>query len=151
MFVRRCNKTTTHERICENYYERNDDDDAPTLESSLSTSDLVVGVTNAKRKERRGKSILRPFFSSASLFLPIASSLRDTLSLSLSRCASARARAIPLLLRGRSRAASPPVSRGARDTFTVKVYTEKGNRRKRTVVSSGGTRRERKIAREIHP
>lgn len=114
MFVGEYNiKTTTH--------ERNDDDDAQTLESSLSTSDLVVGVTNAKRK-RRSKQPRRHALcvrlSSASLFLPIASSLRDSLSLSLSRCASARAIPRPFT-DGRGRFASC-LSRRARH-LTVKV------------------------------
>lgn len=77
--------------------------------------------------------------SSASLFLPIASSLCDSLSLGLS--VRQRARAIPRLLHARLRL----LSRGAR-YLTVKIYGE-GKPAPRTVASSGGTRRERNCER----
>lgn len=133
-------------------YERNDDERRATLESSLSTSDLVVCEEKCKKKatQQSCSSILCVRLSSASLFLPIASSPCD--SLSVSRCASARARDTAPF----TREASPPISRreipygkniwrretGAR-TVVVRRYAEGEKLREKSTLKADESRADR--------
>lgn len=134
--------TTTHERICEKFKReerRRTTRDTRMIDLSLSTSDLVVGEKDAKRESGAAAHSVRVRLSSASLFLPIASSRCATLSRSLGAPARSRDTA-PFI----TREASPPISR-REIPYGKNIWRRETATRAQS--SSGGTRRERNCER----